>query len=59
MVVAGLGQFTAGLLASTLAALDDYVVPALAFIAGSVAGLVLLLARIDENRTERSRGGWR
>jgi hypothetical protein len=52
MVVAGLGQFTAGLLASTLAALDDYVVPALAFIAGSVAGLTLLLVRIDESRTE-------
>ena len=52
MVVAGLGQFIAGLLASTLAAMDDYVVPALAFIAGSVTGLVLLLARIDENRTE-------
>ena len=52
MVVAGLGQFTAGLLASTLAALDDYVVPALAFIAGSVIGLVVLLARIDESRTE-------
>ena len=52
MVVAGLGQFTAGLLASTLAALDDYVVPALAFISGSLAGLVLLLVRIDENGTE-------
>lgn len=52
MVVAGLGQFTAGLLASTLAALDEYVVPALAFIAGSVTGLVLLLVRIDQNRTE-------
>ena len=52
MVVAGLGQFIAGLLASTLAAIDDYVVPALAFIAGSVTGLVVLLARIDENRTE-------
>ncbi len=52
MVVAGLGQFTAGLLASTLAALDDYVLPALAFIVGSVTGLLLLLARIDESRTE-------
>ena len=52
MVVAGLGQFTAGLLASTLAALDDYVVPALAFIAGSVTGLVVLLLRIDESRAE-------
>ena len=35
MVVAGLGQFTAGLLASTLAALDEYVLPALAYIAGA------------------------
>ena len=52
MMVAGLGQFTAGLLASTLAALDDYVVPALAFISGSLAGLVLLVGRIDENGTE-------
>jgi peptidoglycan biosynthesis protein MviN/MurJ (putative lipid II flippase) len=52
MVVAGLGQFTAGLLASTLAALDDYVAPALAFIAGSVTGLALLLVRIDESRTQ-------
>jgi hypothetical protein len=52
MVVAGVGQFAAGLLASTLAALDEYVVPALAFISGSVAGLALLLVRIDENRTE-------
>jgi len=52
MVLAGLGQFTAGLLASTLAALDEYVVPAVAFIAGSITGLALLLVRIDENRTE-------
>ena len=52
MVVAGLGQFTAGLLASTLAALDSYVVAALAFTAGSATGLVLLLARIDEDGTK-------
>ena len=52
MVVAGLGQFTAGLLASALAALDEYVVPALAFITGSVAGLAVILVRIDEDRTD-------
>jgi O-antigen/teichoic acid export membrane protein len=52
MIVAGLGQFTAGLLASALAALDEYVVPALGFIAGSVAGLLLIVIRIDENRTD-------
>jgi hypothetical protein len=52
MIVAGLGQFAAGLLASALAALDDYVVPALGYIVGSVSGLVLIVARIDENRTD-------
>jgi hypothetical protein len=52
MVVAGLGQFTAGVLASTLAALDDYVVPALAYIASSAVGLVVLLVRIDQDRTQ-------
>src|SRR4029078_3380425 len=52
MVVAGLGQFTAGLLASTLAALDDYVLPALALIVGSVTEPPLRLARVDESRTE-------
>jgi hypothetical protein len=52
MIVAGLGQFTAGLLASTLAALDDYVVPALGYVVGSVSGLVLILARIDVNGTD-------
>jgi hypothetical protein len=51
MIVAGLGQFTAGLLASALAALDDYVVAAGGYVAGSVAGLVLILVRIDENGT--------
>jgi len=52
MVVAGLGQFTAGLLASALAALDEYVVPAVAFITGSVAGLAVILVRIDDDRTD-------
>lgn len=52
MVVAGLGQATAGLLASALAALDEYVVPALAFITGSIAGLTVILVRIDQDRTD-------
>ena len=52
MIVAGIGQFTAGILASTLAALDDYVVPALGYVVGSVCGLALILTRIDENGTD-------
>ncbi len=51
MVVAGLGQFTAGLLASALAALDDYVVPAIGFVVGSFSGLVLIVLRIGEDGT--------
>jgi len=52
MTLAGLGQFTAGLLASALAALDDYVVAASGYIVGSIAGLTLIILRIDENRTD-------
>jgi hypothetical protein len=52
MIVAGLGQFTAGLLASSLAALDDYVVPALGYILGSVTGLVLIVIRIGDDGTD-------
>ena len=49
-----------GLLASALAALDDYVVPALGYIVGSVAGLALIVVRIDESRHRtRSPGAWR
>ncbi len=51
MIVAGLGQFTAALLASALAALDDYVVAAAGYITGSVVGLVLILLTIDEHGT--------
>ena len=47
MVLAGTGQILAGILASAFAALDDYVVPAAGYIAGSVAGLTLILARVD------------
>jgi O-antigen/teichoic acid export membrane protein len=52
MIVAGLGQFTAALLASTLAALDDYVVAALGFVVGSVTGLAVILLAIDDHGTE-------
>jgi O-antigen/teichoic acid export membrane protein len=52
MIVAGLGQFTAALLASTLAALDDYVVAAVGYVLGSVAGLTLILMVIDTRGTE-------
>jgi hypothetical protein len=52
MILAGLGQFTAGLLASANAALDDYVVPAIGYVAGSVLGLGLIVARIDESGTD-------
>jgi len=51
MIVAGVGQFTAGLLASTLAALDDYLVPALGYVAGSVCGLAVIIVRIDDSGT--------
>ena len=51
MIVAGLGQFTAALLASALAALDDYVVAAVGYITGSVVGLVLILLAIDAHGT--------
>ena len=51
MIAAGIGQFTAGLLASALAALDDYVVAATGYVAGSVAGLVLIVLRIDQDGT--------
>jgi O-antigen/teichoic acid export membrane protein len=52
MIVAGLGQFTAALLASTLAALDDYVIAALGYVVGSLAGLAVILLAIDEYGTE-------
>ena len=51
MIVAGIGQFLAGLLASALAALDDYVVAAVGYVTGSVVGLVLILLRIEADGT--------
>lgn len=47
VVIAGIGQVYAGLLASALAALDDYVTSALAFIVSSAAGLATILVRLD------------
>ncbi len=47
MLLAAMFQLFAGLAASALAALDDYVTPALGFMLGSIAGLALILLRVD------------
>jgi len=47
MVLAAVLQLYAGVAASSLAALNDYVTPALGFVLGSVAGLIFILARVD------------
>lgn len=47
VVVAGLGQLFAGLAASALAALDDYLTSAIGFIAASVLGLGYIMLRLD------------
>ena len=47
MLLAATFQLFAGLAASALAALDDYVTPAAGFVLGSVAGLALILLRVD------------
>lgn len=47
MVIAAAAQLYAGLAASALAALDDYLTAALTYIAGSIAGLGYILVRID------------
>ncbi len=52
LVVAALGQLAAGLLASALAAMDDYLTPALGYVSGSLAGLALILTRIDADGIE-------
>ena len=49
MVPAAVAQLYAGLAASALAALDDYGTAALGYAAGSTAGLVLILLRVDED----------
>jgi hypothetical protein len=46
MLLAAMFQLFAGLAASALAALDDYVTPAAGFVLGSVAGLALILLRV-------------
>jgi hypothetical protein len=52
MLLAGVFQLYAGLSASALAALDDYVVAAAGYVLGSAAGLLLVLARIEEDGVE-------
>lgn len=47
MLLAATFQLFAGLAASALAALDDYVTSAAGFVLGSVAGLALILVRVD------------
>ncbi len=47
MLLAATFQLYAGLAASALAALDDYVTAAAGFVLGSVAGLALILLRVD------------
>jgi hypothetical protein len=47
MVVAAAAQLAAGILASALAALDDYVIAAAGYIVGSAAGLALILLAMD------------
>jgi putative peptidoglycan lipid II flippase len=47
MVPAAVAHLFAGLVASGLAALDDYAVAAFGYAAGSAAGLALILARVD------------
>jgi hypothetical protein len=47
MVLAAVLQLYAGVAASSLAALNDYVTPALGFMLGSVAGLAFILIRVD------------
>lgn len=47
MICAAVLQLFAGLAASSLAALDDYVTPALGFVVGSVVGLAFILLFVD------------
>lgn len=47
LALAGVGQVYAGLAASALAALDDYLTPALGYIGASVVGLTAILLRLD------------
>lgn len=57
MVLAAVLQLYASVAASSLAALNDYVTPALGFVLGSIAGLAFILARVDADGIEAvSRG---
>jgi O-antigen/teichoic acid export membrane protein len=49
MVLAAAAQLFAGLAASALAALDDYLTAAISYILGSAVGLAYILVRIDED----------
>ena len=49
MVPAAVAQLYAGLVASALAAVDDYVSPAVGYALGSAVGLALILLRVDED----------
>ena len=51
LAVAGLGQVVAGMLASALAAFDEYVVPAVGYLIASAAGLTLIVLTIHDART--------
>ena len=49
MVVAAVAQLYAGLAASALAALDDYLTAAVTYVVASIVGLVYILVRIDSD----------
>ena len=49
MVLAAAAQLYAGLAASSLAALDDYLTAAVSYVLASAAGLAYILLRIDED----------
>ena len=52
MVLAATAQLFAGLAASALAALDDYLTAAISYIVASAAGLAYIVLRIDEDGIE-------
>ena len=57
MVVAAVAQLYAGLAASALAALDDYLTAAVTYVAGSVVGLVYILLRVDSDGVDAVAAG--
>jgi hypothetical protein len=57
IVLAGLGQLFAGLAASALAALDDYLTSAVGYIAASLLGLAYILFRLDADGIRAVAGG--